>query len=251
MKGSSTTALEVLNRSLSHMGEVPVNFFDPEKGEIPETKPATAVARMYAPTVDEVQRSFDWQELTTATEMKSQESLETEEGEEVVTGKEIPIGARISTEKDYEGRWIFDLEGLSVLKPHGIRLPRNLAVGGAETVLTMSWRGSDLRLYDYEIVDNTLRAYLPHLYFLYSRRIEDVSAWSSELQDCVAEKLAANAAMAATGNAKLADYLLKRYLQTTFPTAKRQQSRYKHGVQYMPWGGEYPLGGRAGGWFAG
>jgi hypothetical protein len=248
MKGSATTPVEILNRALGHLGLEPVNFFDPSTGELPSPKPAVAVARMYAPTIDEVQRAFDWQELMTATELKALDVLETQSGEEVTTAKDQPIGLRTSTEKDYEGRWIFDLDGLEVIKVQGIRLPQNLAVGGAETVLTMSFRGESLQLYDYEIVGNTLRAYLPNLYLLYNRRISDVSAWSSELEDCISMKLAINAGVAAAGDWKVVDYLRKIYLTEVFPTAKRQQSRSKQGVQYMPWNGPYPLNQRSGGW---
>jgi hypothetical protein len=243
------TPLEVLNLSLAELGQPSVNFFDPKnEGSRPETNPGLALARIYTKTIDSVQRSFRWQELTQDILFKSPEERQ-------------------------EGGWYtFKLGGLKILRPiecldgyaaeamgprpdapmkvvtgndGGIVVePGNQITKTTLTELMMPQDGMISNPVNYRVQGGYLLAPVEKVMLRAIVEDTDPANWSSELLDCIVLKLAADGAINAVKDGNLSQLLTAKYYQEVFPQAKRLQSRYKQGVKYMPWGRRYTLSDR-------
>jgi len=241
------TPKDVLNLALAELSQPAVNFFDPKGESRPETNPGLALARIYDKTIDSVQRSFRWQELTQDILFKN-------------------------PQEKRDGTWyIFNMGGMKILQPiectnafaveathsgsHGMKVvqgidgtlvvePADKVTKSTLTELMLPQDGGMQPPVNYRIQGGYLLAPVDKVIMRAVVKEEDPSVWSSELLDCIVLKLAADGAINAVKDANLGQLLSQKYKTEVFPDAKRLQSRYKQGIKYMPWGRRYTLNDR-------
>lgn len=205
----NTTAahpVDILNLALGKMGVPPVNAFDLEAGQVPETQEGRNAALFYTAALEAVQRDFYWEELITHTDL-------TQAGE-AFGAYQFPLPAdclRVYSVVDQES------EGSG-------GLPR--------TTYTQLNRDAE---YEYEVRESAVWVKgATEITLWYIARVTDPSLWSSELVDCITTRLAADAVMLVRGVRDLAKDLRAEYETLTKPAAKRLQSKYKSSRNRYP-----------------
>lgn len=194
MKGRSITLLEIANKALGLLGEDPITTLDP-----PDTEAGIKLLTFFYDSIDEVQSSFYWHELTA----------------------QVLIG-ELDTAND-----------LPMLPDDCLR-PLGVLDGGLEglepTTLTKMLEQSSYR---YKVEGNALITPFTDGYLHYIRRSDDPTEWTAELQRCVYHCAAVNAAQLITSDSNIGSNILQKYEALVQPRARNLQSKYKNsGVKY-------------------
>ena len=198
MQGRALNLIDVLNLCLSKLGRDECQSWQPDIGIHPETFDGQRMSRILLKVIDDVQRSYFWQELIT-TETIAAEST------------------------DATGLIKYPLP-VNCLRPLGARCPTQ------PNVFT--------DFYDYYKVEgNYLLSYNEDIEIAYIKREDDPSKWTSELLDCIEAKAAADACMMILDDKVFRRELIKEYNQLTIQSAKRLQAKYKTNYsKYLPSG---------------
>jgi hypothetical protein len=206
MQGRATNITEVANEVLGLLGEDPVTDITVA---LPDTKAGIKLKVHLYTSIDEVQRSFYWQELTT------------------------PETIAADATDHYDGRKRYALPA-NCLRPIGVRF--NDSEPLPETTYSKLMEKSDDF---YGVEGNFLITSAESVDILYIRREDNPTEWTSELQGCIVHAAAVNAGQSITGDPQIVSNVLQKYEQLVKPHAKRLQSIYKTNDRELPRGFSY------------
>jgi hypothetical protein len=203
MQGRATTLLDVFNKALGLLGEVPCTTLTPA----PDTKAGIKMAVHLYDSIDEAQSCFYWHEL--------------------ITSELIVADAT----NHFDGRKRYALPD-NCLRPLGVRLEGGDGLPESAYTRLVAQESE----YDYDVEGNFLLTSAESVSIVYIKRSDDPTEWTPELLRCIVHLAAANSAQAITQDSGIARNLLEKYEALVKPYAKRLQSKYKTNFTPLPVG---------------
>lgn len=155
--------------------------------DTPDTEAAIKMKRYMDFSIVEVQRDYLWQELVTQS-------------------------ALLSSDEEYE-----------YVMPDDCLRPLDV-VGGDSLEIHPYFEDFN---YKYELVGNVIKTYASDPELIYIKSELDPTQWSSEMEHCIALKLAINAGYLVTDNSAHIQRLEQKYEGLSLPKAKQLQSKKK------------------------
>jgi hypothetical protein len=218
------TTKTIFNQALAMLGTPPVNFFDPEKDEVPESAAGKVLAEFYEWSVEEAQSMFPWQELI------MQATISAEANKDAWGRNVFPYEADIlngSVVEGDSGDKPLRLLGARVVTQGYVPDPYHI-IQPTDSNISYEMRGG--KIYTYGGSSDSP----PNLQTTYVAGVKDPAKWSPELSRVIIYTLASNGAFAVTQSGDLAMMLYQKLQEVIAPMAHFMQAETRTSDRLAP-----------------